>query len=41
MHDKGQYKQRAQYQFAEGVNLGKKTGPSPLRSVMVQEVDGR
>ena len=30
----------AQYQFAEGVNLGRRTGPSPLRSVMVQEIDG-
>ena len=30
----------AQYQFAEGVNLGRKTGPSSLRLVMVQEIDG-
>ena len=30
----------AQYQFAEGANLGRRTGPSPLRSVMVQEIDG-
>ena len=28
----------AQYQFAEGVNLGRQTGPSPLKSVMVQEI---
>ena len=30
----------AQYQFAEGVNLGRRTGPLPLKSVMVQEIDG-
>ena len=30
----------AQYQFAGGFNLGRRTGPSPLRSVMVQEIDG-
>ena len=30
----------AQYQFAEGVNLGRQTGPLPLKSIMVQEVDG-
>ena len=29
----------AQYQFAESVNL-RRTGPSPLRSVVVQEIDG-
>ena len=29
-----------QYQFAEGVNQGRQTGPLPLRSIMVQEVDG-
>ena len=32
--------QTAQYQFAKGVNLGRRTGPSPLRSIMVQEIDG-
>ena len=30
----------AQYQFTQGVNLGRRTGPSPFRSVMVQEIDG-
>ena len=29
----------AQYQFAEGINLGRSTGPLPLKSVMVQEID--
>ena len=30
----------AQYQFVKGVNLGRRTGPAPLKSVMVQEIDG-
>ena len=30
----------AQYQFTEGVNLGRQTGPLPFKSVMVQEIDG-
>ena len=30
----------AQYQFTEDVNLGRQTGPLPLKSVMVQEVGG-
>ena len=30
---------KAQYQFAEGVNLGRRTGPSPLKSVMVHEIN--
>lgn len=30
----------AQCQFAEGVNLGRQTGSSSLRSVMVQGIDG-
>ena len=30
----------AQYQFAEGLNLGRQTGPLPFKSVMVQEIDG-
>ena len=28
----------AQYQFAEGVNLGRRTGPTPFKSVMIQEM---
>ena len=28
------------YQFVEGVNLGRQTGPLPLKSVMVQEING-
>ena len=28
----------AQYQFAEGVNLGRCTGPTPFKSVMIQEM---
>ena len=31
----------AQYQFIEGVNLGRRPGPLLLKSVMVQEVDGK
>ena len=28
----------AQYQFAEGVNLGRCTGPTPFKSAMIQEL---
>ena len=28
----------AQYQFAEGVNLGRRTGPTPFKSAMIQEL---
>ena len=28
-----------QYQFVEDISLGRRTGPSPLKSVMVQEID--
>ena len=28
----------AQYQFAEGVNLGRHTGPTPFKLVMIQEM---
>ena len=30
----------AQYHFAEDINLGRQTGPLPLKSVMAQEIDG-
>ena len=39
MYDKG-CANRSSISVCKGVNLGRRTGPSPLTSVMVQEIDG-